>query len=477
MRKRVRTFAHTVRHAWVTNRTLVDNAYENMNDKFKLVYGTAGNHEAHPANIFEPMSQGNSTQWVYDALSEEWSRWIGEDATQDVESIGAYSTKYPDGNLRIISLNTNMFYRFNFLLYQKEMEKDPNGQIAWLVKELDAAEKAGENVYIIGHMPFGESDALPDQANYLDQVVKRYSSTIRAMFFGHTHVDHFEVSYSDYSKRDEQHAMAISYICPSLTPTSGMPSFRVYDVDPETFAVLDATTYMADMDDDSFQTSGPVWKKYYSAKETYGAALSPPVTEGSAELSPGFWHNVTAAFEANTTLFDEYLSRKSRGWKAEECRDDCMKQEICQLRAGRSQDNCFTPKPGVHFSKRDVAHSHGEHDDCGTPVMVELLHAMAKRQDFLEMLQERFLATGGKIQPFKRAVSMSSNSSEPTASGSQEEDCVSTPATNTPTSGTGSSTATDVSAPTQSGDATGVNVWRSFYFLTIVAVAAELILL
>ncbi len=445
-----------------------------MNDKFKLVYGTAGNHEAHPANIFEPKSQGNSTQWVYDALSDQWSRWIGKDSTQDVESIGAYSTKYPDGNLRIISLNTNMFYRFNFVLYQKEMEKDPNGQIAWLVKELDAAERAGENVYIIGHMPFGESDALPDQSNYLDQVVKRYSSTIRAMFFGHTHVDHFEVSYSDYSKRDEQHAMAMSYICPSLTPTSGMPSFRVYDVDPETFAVLDATTYMADMDDKAFQTSGPVWKKYYSAKEAYGAALSPAVTEESVELSPAFWHNVTAAFEANTTLFDEYLSRKSRGWKDDEkCRDDCMKQEICQLRAGRSQDNCFTPKPGVHFAKRDTTHNHGEHDECGTPVMVELLHAMARRQDFLEMLQERFLAVGGQVQPFKRAdtsSNMQSNSSDPTASGSQENDCVpSTPTASTPTSGTGASTASDAISPKQSGDANSPILSSSFYLLMIAA--------
>ena len=449
----------------------VENAYESMNDRFSLVYGTAGNHEAHPANLFEPNSLGNSSQWVYDTLSGEWSRWIGKDAIQDVESIGAYSTKYPDGNLRIISLNTNMYYRFNFLLYQQEMIRDPNGQIAWLVDELEAAEKAGENVYIIGHMPLGESDALPDQSNYLDQVVKRYSSTIRAMFFGHTHVDHFEVSYSDYSKRDEKHAMAMSYICPSLTPTSGMPSFRVYDVDPETFAVLDATTYMADMDDKSFQTSGPVWKKYYSAKESYGAIVSPPVTDESAELSPGFWHNVTVAFESNTTLFDEYMSRKSRGWKDDDkCRDDCMKQEICQLRAGRSQDNCFTPKPGVHFSKRDMEHSHGEHDECGAPLMAELLHTMVRKHEHLEALQEQFLAVGGIVQPFKRAEPPSSTqpgSSEPTAYEYQAEDCTSA----TPSSPTDASTTSGVAMPTASGDASSLKLQNSLYMLVFAVFA------
>lgn len=396
-----------------------------MNDDFKLVYGTAGNHEANPANIFYPNSQdSNKTQWVYDALHENWEHWIGDKAAEDVKSIGAYSTKYPNGNLRVISLNTNMYYRYNFVLFQKQLERDPNNQIAWLAKELDAAEKANENVYIIGHMPLGEHDAMTDQSNYFDQVVKRYSTTIRAMFFGHTHVDHFEVSYSDYSKRDESHAMAISYICPSLTPTSGMPSFRVYDVDPDTFAVLDATTYMADMDDKDFQTKGPKWKKYYSAKEVYGGALSPPVTDSKAELTPAFWHKVTEAFEKNQTLFDSYMSRKSRGWKGpdeKKCDDDCKKAEICQLRAGRAQDNCFVPTPGVHFVKRDLGHAHGEHDECGAPVIRDLLHALAARQDMLELLQTRALETGVVIEPIRERQTPASTLE---ARKEEEDDCV-----------------------------------------------------
>lgn len=375
-----------------------------MNEYLKLVYGTAGNHEAHPANIFQPNSLGNDSQWVYSALSDQWSRWIGSEASEEAKAVGAYSAKYPKGNLRVINLNTNIYYRFNFVLYQKELEKDPNGQIAWLVKELDAAEKAGENVYIIGHMPFGEKDALPNGSNYLDQVVNRYASTIKAMFFGHTHVDHFEISYSDYAHRTHDRATAMSYICPSLTPTSGMPSFRVYDVDPVTFAVLDATTYIADMASEAFQTTGPVWKKYYSAKEAYGPAVDPPLTDPKAELTPAFWHNVSEAFESKQDLFDAYMSRKSRGWRDDTpCRSDCQKEEICQLRAARSQDNCNVPKPGVNFAKRAEAHHHAEHDDCGVSVPMEMFSALATRQDLLELLQDRFLAEGATLQPYKRA--------------------------------------------------------------------------
>ncbi|KAJ3489807.1 hypothetical protein NLG97_g5917 [Lecanicillium saksenae] len=379
----------------------IDDAYSKMNDSFKLVYGTIGNHEAHPVNIFEPKSLGNSTQWVYDAIAKKWAPWIGDAAKQEVLDIGAYSTKYPNGNLRVISLNTNMYYRFNFALYQQKMAQDPNGQLEWLAKELDKAEKAGENVYIIGHMPLGSSDALADQANYFDQIVQRYSTTIRGLFFGHTHDDHFEVSYSDYSKRDAGHASAMSYICPSLIPTAGMPAFRVYDVDPDTFAILDSVTYMADMDDPEFQKSGPVWKKYYSAKESYGAMVSPPVA-AEAELTPAFWHNVTTAFESNATLFNEYVSRKSRGWIKKKCEGDCKDEEICQLRAGRSQDNCHKIKPGANFSKRNVGVERPKRANCDNPIMPEMLRLLASRQDLLEDLQARFIEKGAKIQPWKQ---------------------------------------------------------------------------
>ncbi len=416
-----------------------------MNDSFKLVYGTIGNHEVHPVNIFEPKSVGNASQWVYDAIAKKWASWIGDTAKQTVLDIGAYSTKYPNGNLRVISLNTNMYYRFNFAVYQQKMLQDPNGQLAWLVKELDAAEKAGENVYIIGHMPMGTPDALTDYANYFDQVVQRYSTTIRGLFFGHTHDDHFEVSYSDYSKRDSSHATAMSYICPSLVPTSGMPAFRVYDVDPDTFAILDAVTYMADMNDTEFQKSGPVWKKYYSAKETYGSLLSPPVA-AEAELTPSFWHNVTSAFESNTTLFDEYVSRKSRGWLKKKCDGDCKDEEICQLRAGRSQDNCNKIKPGATFGKRDVGLERPRRAQCDNPVMPDMLRLLASRQDLLEDVQRRFIAKGARIQPWKQVESpVRTRSSTLLRPRNADVDCVKR---DSPSSGSESGTAASPTATT-----------------------------
>lgn len=428
--------------------------------KLTHLYSTIGNHESSPANIFYPSKNDNRTQWVYDEASSDFRQWFsgeaGDKSANTTLEFGGYSYLLPSTKLRIISLNTNMYYTFNFALYDPKVDKDPLGQIAWLVGELDAAEKAGENVYIIGHMAPGDVDALHNPSNYLDQVIRRYQNTIRAMFYGHTHWDQFAVSYNDYDNRNAANAMAISYICPSLTPTSGMPSFRVYDVDPDTYAVLDVTTWYSDMTDKLFQTK-PTWKKLYSAKEAYGAVLSPPVTDPRAELSPAFWHNVTVAFEKNATLFGEYRSRMSRGWNVTDCTGDCQKDTICELRGGRSQDNCHHPTKGVHFAKRSDADisviSHTERDECGVPLARDLFHALARSTDMLEMLSKKFVESGAVLEPIVRRAAAASSSASPTATATPYE-CGSAAATggsSNPKSTSSSALADAVNAPAQLG--------------------------
>jgi sphingomyelin phosphodiesterase len=178
-----------VDHAvWLVNKPQniedINDAYTRMSG-LNYVYGTIGNHEASPANAFPTTAMGiTDEQWVYDTVSADWATWIGTAGAQQIEKFGAYSVKYPSGNLRVISLNTNLYYQQNYWLYQKTMETDPSGQLAWLVGELQAAEDAGERVYIIGHMPMGITDAFRDSSNYFDQIVNRYSATIAALFFG-----------------------------------------------------------------------------------------------------------------------------------------------------------------------------------------------------------------------------------------------------------------------------------------------------
>lgn len=375
----------------VTYKT-VTNGYSPMENYVNIVYGTVGNHEQSPVNAFQPQSVGTNATWIYNLLSSIWTRWTGSQTANTISQIGAYSTKVPGRNLRIISINTNLYYKMNFWMYQRKMEVDPDGQFTWLVGELDAAEKAGERVYIIGHMPMGTSDAFYDASNYFDQITNRYAGTIAGMFFGHTHADQFQISYANYSDQSFSNAVAMSYIAPSVTPTSGMPAFRVYSVDPDTFGVLDVVQYMADMTNPAFQTTGPVWTEYYSAKDVYGPIVQPPVTDASTELTPAFWHNVTAAFQTNATLFNAYMARKSRGWKAATCTGDCQASEICQLRAARSQDNCAKPVPGVHLNKRSNGGIDSDYaTDCGFSMIGDVLGSVGQSKIALDVLQEKLV--------------------------------------------------------------------------------------
>ena len=382
---------------WLVNETEVqqdlNKTYQAMHG-LDLVYAAIGNHDTAPINLFPPLGLNSSAnpQWAYDDLASDWTSWIGAAAASEADKFGAYSVVYPGGKLRVISFNSILYYIDNFLMYaQDPMEFDPSGQLAWIVSELQAAEDAGQRAWLIAHVPMGSSDFFRDYSAYMDQIVNRYEYTIAASFFGHTHIDQFELAYSDYLNPSAQNAVAMSYIAPSMTPTSGSPSFRLYSVDPETFSVLDYTQYYANITSPTYQT-GPTWEKLYSAKEQYGSLLTPPVTDPTVEMTPAFWHNVTELFVANDTVFQEYYGLQSRNFNTSACTGDCKNTTICGLRAAQSQFNCAVPVPGIHFGKRDgvggVVPDHSAREECEGTRVTHIFKAMVRNQRFSELLDE-----------------------------------------------------------------------------------------
>ncbi|KAI9640694.1 hypothetical protein NHQ30_011003 [Ciborinia camelliae] len=382
---------------WLVNTTSnvvnINDAYSRMSG-LTNVFATTGNHESAPVNSFPPKAVSTTlgSQWLYDTLSAAWIPFIGSTAASSADDYGAYSTLLPGGNLRIISINTNLYYKSNYWLYEATMETDPSGQLAWLVTELQAAETAGQRVYIIGHMPLGSSDTFHDGSNYFNQITQRYSATIAALFFGHTHRDQFQITYSNYKAQTAANALEVSYIIPSMTPTSGYPAFRVYSVDPVTYGILDFTTYIANISLTSSTQSAPVWEPYYSAKASYGPLVTPPLTSATAELTPAFWHNLTTVFENNATAFNQYIARKTRGYNVPTCTGTCATQEICQMRAAESQYNCATITAGIHFRKRSEGDDTLERrvgnvmevDDCEGSMIRPILAKLAGQEGLLE---------------------------------------------------------------------------------------------
>ncbi|KAK2461265.1 hypothetical protein APHAL10511_006792 [Amanita phalloides] len=339
---------------WLVNQTGVTGDLESFNREMfsnlgSPVYPVIGNHEVAPVNAFPRSSTTSaSSQWVFDAQGEGWSHWLYRDAVDQVLHVsGSYSVIAQGTNLRIISLNNIYWYKDNFWLYDSdELQPDPNGILSFVVEQLQAAEDAGQRAWIIAHMPPGRGDVMRDQSNYFDQIVLRYRNTIAGQFYGHTHMDQFAVGYSDYTNRVAENAVSFGLIAPSLTPRHGNPAFRVYDVDPDTYEIMDSRVYISIVTDPTFQQE-PTWHLYYSARDTYGPLVGLSKEES---LNPVFWHKVTDAFETNDTAFQLYHSFTTRGFEVTPCNLTCKSNVICDLRTMRAQDSCRSKKPGIPAS-------------------------------------------------------------------------------------------------------------------------------
>lgn len=53
-----------------------------------------------------------STQWLYDFVAEEWSKWLPEDTKATIKTGGFYTVLVKKG-FRIIALNSNVCYTDN----------------------------------------------------------------------------------------------------------------------------------------------------------------------------------------------------------------------------------------------------------------------------------------------------------------------------------------------------------------------------
>ncbi|KAF9085424.1 hypothetical protein BGX23_009673 [Mortierella sp. AD031] len=286
-------------------------------------------------------------------LADDWSRWLPADAVNSVKNYGAYTVS-PAPGLRIISMNNNFCYTMNFYLYGKTKDYDPNGELKWLVAQLQAAEDAGERVWIIGHVGPSQTDCIMNWSSLYYQVVQRYSPHVIAeQFFGHTHYDEFALYYGPGAK-NTQNAISTAWIGPSVTPYTDInPGFRIYKVDTKSWNVFDSETYVADMNQAAqWDATGatPNWHLEYSARKAYGAYV--PVAP-NVPLSASWWHNVTNTLETNPKAFQDYWTFRGKSANrlpACNAANGCTKEIVCNLRAGKSSDACSE----IRFSvKRD----------------------------------------------------------------------------------------------------------------------------
>ncbi len=131
------------------------------------VYPTLGNQDSNPENVEGPHSLpgplGQQFSWNYDHVAGLWKKfdWIDDTAAAEARlHYGAYSVKNHYG-LRVISLNTDFYYRRNVYNFINSTNPDNSGMFAFIIQELQAAEDASERVWIIGHVLTGWDGSNP----------------------------------------------------------------------------------------------------------------------------------------------------------------------------------------------------------------------------------------------------------------------------------------------------------------------------
>ncbi|KAI1854324.1 hypothetical protein JX265_012493 [Neoarthrinium moseri] len=313
------------------------------------VYAALGNHDTNPDNLDVPHGiddngpLGQQLSWNYEHVSSLWEHygWIDNaTAAEAATHYAAYSVVHPLG-LRVITLNTDLYYRNNHFALLHASNPDFSGMFSFLISELQKAEDLGQRVWIVGHVLSGwdGSNPLPNGSELFYQIIERYSPhVVAAVFFGHTHEDQAFVYYANNgTNASAETAIANAWVGPSLTPLTNLNSgYRLYEVDTGSWDIYDAYTFYADVSSfseiDTTQT-GPVFQLEYSTRAAYGADAEWP---DDAPLNATFWHQVTEAMERNRTLvsvFNGFQGKSSI--RSPNCTSEaCAAAKVCYMRSG-----------------------------------------------------------------------------------------------------------------------------------------------
>ncbi|XP_032878082.1 sphingomyelin phosphodiesterase [Amblyraja radiata] len=305
------------------------------------IYPAVGNHESTPVNSFPPpFIHGNqSSSWLYNAMVDAWQQWLPPTALETLRRGGFYTVAVRPG-LRLVSLNMNFCSHENFWLLVNST--DPAGQLQWLVGVLQGAEWSGEKVHIIGHIPPGLCMKVWSWNYY--RIVNRYEGTIAAQFFGHTHVDEFEMFYDEETL---SRPLSVAFIAPSVTTYIGLnPGYRVYEVDGDyrgsSSLVLDHETFILNLTEAN-GSGRAAWSSLYRLRQSYGMDSA----------FPADFQRLLSRLYKDQRLFDRYWYLRHKGSVALPCLVECRAAVLCALRTGRAEDPqlCRDLPPGLPYSQ------------------------------------------------------------------------------------------------------------------------------
>ncbi|XP_008064713.1 acid sphingomyelinase-like phosphodiesterase 3b [Carlito syrichta] len=292
------------------------------------VYAALGNHDFHPKN---QLPAGNHS--IYNQVAELWKPWLSNESIALFREGAFYSEKLPGPSRagRIVVLNTNLYYSNN---EQTANLTDPSQQFQWLEDVLTSASRAGEMVYIIGHVPPGFFEKKRNKAwfrkgfneQYL-KVVQKHHRVIAGQFFGHHHTDSFRMFYDEKGT-----PISVMFLTPGVSPWkttlpgvvngANNPGIRVFEYDRATLKLQDMVTYFANLSQANAQGS-PRWEQEYRLTEAYSV---PDADAGSMQVA------LDRIADNDQSTLQRYYVYNSVSYSAEVCDDACRTDHVCAMR-------------------------------------------------------------------------------------------------------------------------------------------------
>lgn len=245
----------------------------------------------------------------------EFLNSLGDNATftSNFETGGYYSVQPLGSNLLVIGLNSNSFVG----AWTTFSESAANAEITWLGQQLQAAQQAGQKVWILMHVPPGANSQeivlaapLPEDVNsslFADEdddmwqwdtnvqtkfvsTLNQYPGVVTMILAGHTHMDEFRVLAPGYVVEQ----------LPGISPCFGNnPAYKILTVTQNTFTPTDYQSF-------DFNLASSVslgFLPLYEFSNTYGTQST--LTDSLGQLYP--------QFATNPAILDTYTFLYSSG--------------------------------------------------------------------------------------------------------------------------------------------------------------------
>jgi len=288
------------------------------------VFPMLGNHDSFPFYQFPE----KGPFYVYEAAAKAWKDFLEPESLETVR-IGGYYTELIEPGLRLVVINTAMYFDGNFVFPQWRV--DPGGQLAWVRSVLQKAKDAGELVFIAAHVPPGASELSWDYdmwVSFNDQYVRALEgfngNPVVASFYGHTHFATYKIIANENVTQIDSTNAHVGFISTSLTPRPhANPAFTEYTFMPKRpYTVTDKIYQYIDIAEANKEGSLK-WKETKPYSELFGSKV----------LDVETMYNAIGRMYKDKDLFRAYFENmRTYGPLAESCDTDrCRNITLCTI--------------------------------------------------------------------------------------------------------------------------------------------------